>query len=175
MLIDLAGGTVLGQKATEDSEAAHPQDLAVSWENNHVSQKTSFNDDDLKTEKAYFNVDALYRISTKSTPILDRSKTANKKSVNIPRHSSVLGTLSLTEATVSADSASGSELPGTSTRVHSDGLADDQTIADKLADGLTRVGGGDLVDLVRIKPDLALAAADHGGRQTLLRGEVDPV
>ena len=29
VLIDLAGGTVLDEKAAEDSETAHPEDLAV--------------------------------------------------------------------------------------------------------------------------------------------------
>jgi len=58
--------------------------------------------------------------------------------------------------------------------VHCDGLADDETIADKLADGLTRVGVADLVDLVRVEPDLALTTANHGGGEALLSGEVDP-
>lgn len=29
VLVDLAGGTVLDEETTEDSEAAHPEDLAV--------------------------------------------------------------------------------------------------------------------------------------------------
>ena len=39
---------------------------------------------------------------------------------------------------------------------------------------LTGVGVRDLVDLVRVEPDLALSAADNGRREALLRAEVDP-
>jgi hypothetical protein len=59
--------------------------------------------------------------------------------------------------------------------VHRHGLADDEAICDELADGLAGVGVGDLADLIGIEPDLALSAADDGGRQALLGGEVDPV
>lgn len=65
--------------------------------------------------------------------------------------------------------------PRPGARVHGHGLADDEAIADELADGLAGVGVADLVDLVRVQPDLALAAADHGGGEALLRTEVDPV
>ena len=37
------------------------------------------------------------------------------------------------------------------------------------------VGIGDLTCLIWIKPDLALSAADDGGREALLGGEVDPI
>lgn len=92
----------------------------------------------------------------------------------VPGHSSVGSTLPLTETTVSADSPRSVQLTSTGARVHSDGLLDDETIADELADGLTGVGVGDFVDLVGVEPDLALSAADHGGGETLLSGEVDP-
>jgi hypothetical protein len=58
--------------------------------------------------------------------------------------------------------------------VHGDGLADDEAILDELADGLAGVGVGDFAGLVGVEPDLALSAADHGGRKALLRTEVDP-
>ena len=58
--------------------------------------------------------------------------------------------------------------------MHGHGLADDEAILDELADGLARVGGGDFVDLVGVEPDLPFSAADHGGGQALLGGEVDP-
>ena len=35
VLVDLARGTILDEEATEDSEAAHPEDLAVGG--NHIS------------------------------------------------------------------------------------------------------------------------------------------
>ena len=93
----------------------------------------------------------------------------------IPGHTSVGGTLPLTETTVTANAAGGSQLTGTGARVHGDGLADDEAILDELADGLARVGVGNLAGLVGVEPDLALAAADNGGRKALLRAEVDPV
>ena len=93
----------------------------------------------------------------------------------IPGHTGVLGTLTLTQTAVSAVSAGLGELTGTRAGVHGDGLADDEAIADELADGLAGVGVGDLALLVGIEPDLALAAADHGGGEALLGAKVDPV
>ena len=58
--------------------------------------------------------------------------------------------------------------------MHGDGLADDEAILDELADGLAGVGVGDFADLVGVEPDLALSAADHGGREALLCAEIDP-
>ena len=95
--------------------------------------------------------------------------------VCIPGHTGVLGTLALTETTVTAVAAGLVELTGAGAGVHGDGLADDEAIADELADGLTRVGVGDLGHLIGVEPNLALAAADHGGGEALLGGKVDPV
>ena len=94
---------------------------------------------------------------------------------NIPRHSGVLGTLPLTEASVATVPPSLSQFTGPGARVHGDGLADDEAIAHELADGLAGVGIGDLVDLIGIEPDLALATANDGGSETLLGAKVDPV
>lgn len=58
--------------------------------------------------------------------------------------------------------------------MHSDRFADDEAIADKFADGLARVGVGDLVHFVRVEPDLAFAAADYSGGEALLGCEVHP-
>jgi hypothetical protein len=92
----------------------------------------------------------------------------------IPGHTSILGTLALTQAAVSADPASRVELARPGPRVHRHRLADDQAIADQLADRLPGVGVRDLRALVGVEPDLALATADHGGREALLGAEVDP-
>ena len=92
-----------------------------------------------------------------------------------PRHSGVRGTLSLTHTPVPSSPPRSGQLPGARARVHGNRLADDEAIADKLADRLAGVGVGDLVDLVRVEPDLALATVGHGGRQALLSAEVDPV
>lgn len=59
--------------------------------------------------------------------------------------------------------------------MHGNRLADDEAIAHKLADGLAGVGVGDLVDLIGIEPDFALATANHGGGEALLGTKVDPV
>lgn len=67
------------------------------------------------------------------------------------------------------------QLPGPSARVHSDGLADDEAIGYKFADGLAGIGVGDLVDFVRVEPDLAFPAADDRGGEPLLGAKVDPV
>lgn len=93
---------------------------------------------------------------------------------HVPGHTGVLGTLPLTETTVTSDAAGGGQGSGTGTRVHGDGLADDEAIVDELADGLAGVGVGDLVDLVGVKPDLALSTANNGRRKALLRAEIDP-
>jgi hypothetical protein len=92
----------------------------------------------------------------------------------IPGHTGVLGTLPLTETSVSADPSGSGQLSGAGTRVHGDGLADNEAILDELADGLAGVGVGDFADLVGVEPDLALSAADNGRREALLRAEVDP-
>ena len=76
---------------------------------------------------------------------------------------------------MTAFTTSGVQLTGTGSGVHGDGLADNEAIADELADGLTGVGVGDLVHLVGIEPDLVLAAADDRRGQALLSAEVDPV
>lgn len=76
---------------------------------------------------------------------------------------------------MTTDAAGLVELTGAGAGVHGDGLADDEAIADELADGLTGVGVGDLVHLIGVEPNLALAAADHGGGEALLGAKVDPV
>ena len=58
--------------------------------------------------------------------------------------------------------------------MHGDLLANDETIGYQLADRLAGVGIGDLVHLIGVEPDLALAATDDGGREALLGAEVDP-
>jgi hypothetical protein len=145
VLVDLARGTVLHEKTAENTLAAHPENLAV---------------------KGNCTLETASRILI---PIMGICFP-----FHIPGHTGILGTLALTETTVSTNSASQVEFTGTSTGVHGDGLADDEAIADQLADGLARVGVGDLAHLIGIEPDLALAAADHGRRKALLSTKVDP-
>jgi hypothetical protein len=56
-----------------------------------------------------------------------------------------------------------------------DRLANDKTIFGKLADCLTRVGGGDFGGFIRIEPNLALSAVENGRRKAFLGGEIDPM
>lgn len=76
---------------------------------------------------------------------------------------------------MATDSAGEVQLTSTGTRVHGDGLSDDEAIGDELADRLAGVGVGDLVDLVGVEPNLALTAAEDIGRKALLGKQVDPV
>lgn len=144
VLVDLAAGTVLDEEAAEDTEAAHPKDLAVIRPHQHPAQPY------------FFRFPQIH--ATKFVP--SHQDRPNRGSACLPRHTSVLGTLPLTVATVTTDAASGVQLPSAATGVHGNRLADDEAIGNQLADGLAGVGIGDLVDLVGVEPDLALAAAD---------------
>ena len=101
--------------------------------------------------------------------------TSSQRTATIPRHTSILTTLPLTKAPMSADPPRRSELPGSCSRVHGDGFTDDEAIANEFADRLAGIGIGDFVDFVGVQPDFALATANHGGSETLLRPEVDPM
>jgi len=108
--------------------------------------------------------------------VLDEEATEDTKTTHpddLAWHTSVRSTLPLTETTVSTNSARSSEVPGARSRVHGDGLADDEAISHELSDGLAGVGVGDFAGLVGVKPDLALSAAYDGGRQAFLGGEID--
>jgi hypothetical protein len=76
---------------------------------------------------------------------------------------------------MSANPSSSGQLPRSCSRVHGNGFADDEAITNEFADSLAGIGVGDFVHFVRIEPDLALAAANHGGCEALLRPEIDPV
>ena len=152
VLVDLAGGAVADEQTTEDTHAAHPEDLAIKREENKSASLL------LRTKSTLFG-SRVFRIEISC----------------IPGHTGVLGTLALTQTAVTTDAAGLVELTGAGAGVHGDGLADDEAIADELADGLTGVGVGDLVHLIGVEPNLALAAADHGGGEALLGAKVDPV
>ena len=93
----------------------------------------------------------------------------------LPRHSSITRTLPLSKASMSPNSSSGGQFPRTRTRVHGDLLADDETIGHELTDCLAGVGVGNFIHFVGVEPDLALAAANDGGREALLGSEIDPM
>ncbi len=58
--------------------------------------------------------------------------------------------------------------------MHSDLLANNETIGHELADCLAGIGVGNFIHLIRVEPNLALAAANDGGREALLGAKVDP-
>jgi hypothetical protein len=76
---------------------------------------------------------------------------------------------------VSTNSSRSGELTRAGSRVHGDGLPDDEAIRNELSDRLAGVGIRDFADLIGIKPDLSLSASDDRGRQALLSGEIDPI
>lgn len=155
VLVDLAGGAVADEQTTENTHAAHPEDLA-------------------KQRKATSATVSGFQFR-RARPRQAGRRQKTLVVVCIPGHTGILGTLALTQTAVTAVAAGLVELTGAGTGVHGDGLADDEAIADELADGLARVGVGDLVHLIGVEPNLALAAADHGGGEALLGGKVDPV
>lgn len=59
---------------------------------------------------------------------------------NLAGHTGIRSTLSLTVATVAALPSGKIQLAGTASRVHGDGLSDDEAIGDQLSDGLAGVG-----------------------------------
>ena len=85
------------------------------------------------------------------------AKTTNPEELG--RVARVGRSLTLTQTSVAAQQLRGMSLSNAEARVHLDRLTDDHTVLEKLADSLTRVGGGKLVDLIGIKPDTALSAS----------------
>ena len=67
------------------------------------------------------------------------------------------------------------QLTGAGTGVHDNRLLDDEAIRHEFADGLARVGIGDLAELVGVEPDFVLAATHYISGEPLLRSQVDPV
>ena len=53
--------------------------------------------------------------------------------------------------------------------VYGVGLAHDEAVLDQLSDILSAVGGSDFSSLVGVKPDLLLAAFQHGRREATVR------
>jgi hypothetical protein len=81
---------------------------------------------------------------------------------HLERHTGVGSTLALTETSVSSLGLGGNQALVARLGVNHIGLADDETVLDQLAHVLSTVGVGDLGGLVRIHPNLALAALKDG-------------
>ena len=120
MLVDLARRPVFHQQPPEDTQTPHPHDLTIggTTRQSNISQSLS---------KAS---------NVLSTPSYCCSRKRRLRNY-IRRHSSISCTLPLPKSPMSPDPPRSSELSGTGTRVHSDLLADDEAIGNKLADGLT--------------------------------------
>lgn len=86
---------------------------------------------------------------------------------DLSRHTRLLGTPALTRADVAALALGDHARLVAGAGVDLDRLADHEAILDELAHVLAGVGHGDLIDLRRVQPDLALAAAEHGGGQQI--------
>ena len=61
----------------------------------------------------------------------------------------------------------------TGTTVNNGGLLDNQTIAVQLGNVAARVGQGNFIDFIGVKPNLALSALKDGSRQALLESKRD--
>ena len=59
--------------------------------------------------------------------------------------------------------------------MHSNRLADDESIANQFADCLAGIRVADLADFIGIEPDFTLATANHRGGKALLSPEINPV
>jgi len=84
-------------------------------------------------------------------------------------HTGVGGTLALTGTRVTALSSGQSVFPRPGARVNGLGLLDDQTILDQATDILSRVGVGNLIDLIGIHPDFVAPALEYGRGEPLLQ------
>ena len=104
-------------------------------------------------------------------PVLGQEATENALAAHpdhLGRETSLRGTLALTEAHVPALPLGGVLAVHAGAGVDRDRLADHVTILHELADVLAGVRHRDLVDLIRVKPDLATPALEHGRGQALL-------
>mmetsp|Transcript_25896 Transcript_25896/g.64115 ORF Transcript_25896/g.64115 Transcript_25896/m.64115 type:complete len:264 (-) Transcript_25896:33-824(-) len=89
--------------------------------------------------------------------------------LDLDRHPRLLGAPTLTMPHMPSLALRLSPCVGASPRVHFLRLLNDKAVLDQLADVLARIGHGDLVDLIRVEPDLSLATFEHGRRQALLQ------
>ena len=69
---------------------------------------------------------------------------------------------------MSSNPSRGSQLPRPRTRMHSNGLSNDEAIGNEFSDCLAGIGVGDFADFVGVEPDFPFAAADYGGGKALL-------
>merc|ERR1711924_182134 len=86
-------------------------------------------------------------------------------------HTGILATNSLTGAGETSLALGSEVLALAVSGVHLDGLLNDEAVLRELANIQAGVRHGDLVDLIWVKPDLTLAALEHGGCETLLQLE----
>ena len=169
VLVDLAAGTVLDQEAAEDTLATHPEDLPV------VCEVSPWPPHIVPLERINPVLFLIPRYRLILPCFVLSSIGVGFWWADILRHTGIGSTLPLSETTVATNSSGEVQLTRTGTRVHGDGLSDDEAIGNELADRLAGVGVGDLVDLVGVEPNLALTAAEDIGREALLGDQVDPV
>ena len=92
---------------------------------------------------------------------------------NLEWNSGIGGTTAFTLTSVTSLSLGSKTSLDARARVNNDWFSDDKTVLVQLANVLTRVGHGDVIDLVWVKPDFALTALEHGGGEALLEFERD--
>lgn len=89
-------------------------------------------------------------------------------------HSSVGGTLSLTETGVSAGSLGLGQSSSSGSRVHGVGLSHNKAVGHELSHLLSRVGVSNVGQLLGVEPDLSLSNAEDAGGESLSGLEVCP-
>lgn len=114
----------------------------------------------------------LARLSVLGEKTTEDTNTSHPK--DLSGHTSIGSTLSLTVTRVSTSTLSLLVGTSTSSGVTSLGLADNKTLRDQLADGLTRVGRRNVGGLIGIEPDLSLTNVKNAGGKSLLKFEVGP-
>eukprot|EP00178_Gracilaria_changii_P001744 TRINITY_DN1244_c0_g1_i1.p1 TRINITY_DN1244_c0_g1~~TRINITY_DN1244_c0_g1_i1.p1 ORF type:complete len:113 (+),score=23.85 TRINITY_DN1244_c0_g1_i1:249-587(+) len=87
---------------------------------------------------------------------------------NLDGHSSVLGTSSFTESSVSSLALGLEVVSSSGSGVHGDLPLDDEAVVDQLLDRSSGGGEGDLGGLVGVEPNSSLSAFEHGGSESLL-------
>jgi hypothetical protein len=115
-------------------------------------------------------------INLSGSTVLDEQTTENAESSHpedLAGHTSIGGTLPLTETHMTTFAAGVGESGGSGAGVHGHGFLDDEAVGDEFADSLAGVGVADFAHLVGVEPDLALTAAHDGRGETLLSLQIN--
>ena len=111
----------------------------------------------------------LFLLAVLAEETTEHAQTADPE--ELAGHTSLAGTLAGARAHVTAFALGLVHLADTGHGVHADGLGDDETVLDELADVAAGVCKGDLADLAGVEPHSLLADAEDAGCESLLELE----